>query len=50
VLDPLIELAPGLALPDGRRLRDLAQAVAGQGVRRLDGPPLGAPGSAARVP
>ena len=50
VLDPLIELAPGLVLPDGRRLRDLARTVAGQGVRRLDGPPLGAPGWAARVP
>jgi 2-amino-4-hydroxy-6-hydroxymethyldihydropteridine diphosphokinase len=37
VLDPLAELAPMLALPDGRRVRDLRQAVGDQGVRRLDG-------------
>ena len=34
VLDPLAELAPGLVLPDGRPVRDLRAAVAGQGVRR----------------
>jgi 2-amino-4-hydroxy-6-hydroxymethyldihydropteridine diphosphokinase len=43
VLDPLGELAPMLVLPDGRRLRDLGQSLRDQGVRRLDGPPLGHP-------
>jgi 2-amino-4-hydroxy-6-hydroxymethyldihydropteridine diphosphokinase len=47
VLDPLAELAPMLELPDGRRLRDLRTHVAGQGVRRVAGAPLGA---AARLP
>jgi 2-amino-4-hydroxy-6-hydroxymethyldihydropteridine diphosphokinase len=32
VLEPLLELDPGLTLPDGRRLRDLLPAVAGQRV------------------
>lgn len=41
VLDPLLELAPELVLPDGRRLRDLRHALRDQGVRRLDGPTLG---------
>jgi len=41
VLDPLAELAPMLALPDGRRVRDLRQAASDQRVRRLEGPPLG---------
>ena len=44
VLDPLAELAPMLVLPDGRPVRDLQQAVRDQGVRRLDGPPLGCSG------
>jgi 2-amino-4-hydroxy-6-hydroxymethyldihydropteridine diphosphokinase len=40
VLVPLLELAPDLALPDGRRLRDaLADLGEGQEVRRA-GPPL----------
>ena len=38
VLEPLLEIAPELALPDGRRLRDLRGAVGDQGVRRLDAP------------
>jgi 2-amino-4-hydroxy-6-hydroxymethyldihydropteridine diphosphokinase len=50
VLDPLAELAPTLALPDGRRVRDLRQAVRDQGVRRLDGPPLFDPEPPARLP
>jgi 2-amino-4-hydroxy-6-hydroxymethyldihydropteridine diphosphokinase len=50
VLDPLAELAPMLALPDGRRVRDLQQAVRDQGVRRLDGPPLADPEPPARLP
>jgi 2-amino-4-hydroxy-6-hydroxymethyldihydropteridine diphosphokinase len=50
VLDPLAELAPLLVLPDGRRVRDLQQAVRDQGVRRLDGPRLGAPTPPARLP
>jgi len=50
VLDPLAELAPMLVLPDGRRVRDLRQAVSDQGVRRLDGPPLGNPEPPARLP
>ena len=43
VLEPLAELAPELELPDGRRIADLLAAVGDQGVRRLDGPPLGDP-------
>ena len=39
VLVPLLELDPGLTLPDGRRLADELAALAGQGVRRA-GPPL----------
>ncbi len=40
VLVPLLELDPGLALPDGERLVDLLQALGpGQAVRRV-GPPL----------
>ena len=40
VLVPLLELDPGLTLPDGRRLADALQALgAGQEVRRA-GPPL----------
>jgi 2-amino-4-hydroxy-6-hydroxymethyldihydropteridine diphosphokinase len=50
VLEPLAELAPGLVLPDGRRVADLLAAVADQGVRRLDGPPLGDPARLARLP
>jgi len=50
VLDPLAELAPMLVLPDGRRVRDLRRAVQGQGVRRLEGPPLGDLVRAARLP
>ena len=50
VLDPLGELAPMLVLPDGRRLRDLRQAVGDQGVRRLDGLPLGVRAAPARLP
>src|SRR5262249_17554527 len=36
-LEPLLELDPGLALPDGRPLAGLLAAVAGQAVRRVDG-------------
>ena len=50
VLDPLVELAPRLVLPDGRRLGDLQQAVGEQGVRRLEGTPLGDPAASARLP
>ena len=50
VLEPLAELAPELELPDGRRVADLLAAVADQGVRRLEGPPLGAPVRPARLP
>jgi 2-amino-4-hydroxy-6-hydroxymethyldihydropteridine diphosphokinase len=50
VLDPLFELAPLLTLPDGRRLRDLREAVRDQGVRRLDGRTLGVPDGPARLP
>jgi 2-amino-4-hydroxy-6-hydroxymethyldihydropteridine diphosphokinase len=50
VLDPLAELSPMLELPDGRRIRDLRLDVQDQGVRRLDGPPLGHTGSSARLP
>ena len=40
VLEPLLELDPGLALPDGDALRDaLAALPPGQDVR-LAGPPL----------
>jgi 2-amino-4-hydroxy-6-hydroxymethyldihydropteridine diphosphokinase len=47
VLDPLVELAPRLALPDGRRIRDLRAEVADQGVWRVAGAPLW---DAARLP
>jgi 2-amino-4-hydroxy-6-hydroxymethyldihydropteridine diphosphokinase len=47
VLEPLAELAPMLELPDGRRVRELRRQVAGQGVRRIAGAPLG---DAARLP
>jgi 2-amino-4-hydroxy-6-hydroxymethyldihydropteridine diphosphokinase len=50
VLEPLVELAPSLALPDGRRVADLLRSVGEQGVRRLDGPPVGDPSRPARVP
>jgi 2-amino-4-hydroxy-6-hydroxymethyldihydropteridine diphosphokinase len=50
VLDPLFELAPDLVLPDGRRVRDLREAVADQGVRRMDGAPLGSLIDPARLP
>jgi 2-amino-4-hydroxy-6-hydroxymethyldihydropteridine diphosphokinase len=36
-LEPLVELAPGLSLPDGRTLRALLEAVQDQDVRLLDG-------------
>jgi 2-amino-4-hydroxy-6-hydroxymethyldihydropteridine diphosphokinase len=36
-LEPLVELDPGLRLPDGRPLSGLLEAVSDQGVRRLDG-------------
>lgn len=43
VLIPLVELDPGLATPDGRRLADrLAELPVDEGVR-LDGPPLRLP-------
>jgi 2-amino-4-hydroxy-6-hydroxymethyldihydropteridine diphosphokinase len=35
VLDPLLELEPGLRLPDGTALASLLDAVAGQPVRRV---------------
>ena len=39
VLVPLLELDPGLALPDGTRLRDALVALGdGQAVRRVGGP------------
>jgi 2-amino-4-hydroxy-6-hydroxymethyldihydropteridine diphosphokinase len=50
VLEPLAELTPLLVLPDGRRVADLLAAVGDQGVRRLDGPPLGDPARLARLP
>jgi 2-amino-4-hydroxy-6-hydroxymethyldihydropteridine diphosphokinase len=40
VLVPLLELDPGLTLPDGTRLRDALDALGGgQEVRRAEGPP-----------
>jgi 2-amino-4-hydroxy-6-hydroxymethyldihydropteridine diphosphokinase len=36
-LEPLVELDPGLSLPDGRLLSALLEAVRDQSVRRLDG-------------
>jgi 2-amino-4-hydroxy-6-hydroxymethyldihydropteridine diphosphokinase len=36
-LEPLVELDPGLRLPDGRRLSALLETVSDQPVRRLDG-------------
>jgi 2-amino-4-hydroxy-6-hydroxymethyldihydropteridine diphosphokinase len=36
-LEPLVELDPGLRLPDGRALSALLEAVSDQAVRRLDG-------------
>jgi 2-amino-4-hydroxy-6-hydroxymethyldihydropteridine diphosphokinase len=36
-LEPLVELDPGLSLPDGRQLSALLEAVRDQAVRRLDG-------------
>ena len=36
-LEPLVELDPGLRLPDGRPLSGLLEAVSDQAVRRLDG-------------
>ena len=38
VLEPLLELEPGLSLPDGTRLADALAALRGQRVRRLDDP------------
>ena len=35
VLAPLVELDPGLALPDGRRLADALEALEGQRVERV---------------
>lgn len=36
VLQPLVEIAPDLRLPDGRRVADLLHGLQGQAVRRLD--------------
>ncbi len=36
-LEPLVELDPGLRLPDGRQQSGLLEAVSDQAVRRLDG-------------
>ena len=36
-LEPLLELDPGLSLPDGVPLATLLEAVRDQAVRRLDG-------------
>jgi 2-amino-4-hydroxy-6-hydroxymethyldihydropteridine diphosphokinase len=36
-LEPLVEIDPGLSLPDGRLLSALLEAVRDQAVRRLDG-------------
>jgi 2-amino-4-hydroxy-6-hydroxymethyldihydropteridine diphosphokinase len=36
-LEPLVELDPGLSLPDGRLLSALLEGVRDQAVRRLDG-------------
>ena len=38
VLEPLLELDPELALPDGTRLADALEALRGQRVQRLDEP------------
>ncbi|MGB4553123.1 MAG: 2-amino-4-hydroxy-6-hydroxymethyldihydropteridine diphosphokinase [bacterium] len=35
VLIPLLELAPSLSLPDGRKIADLAKAVDSRGVKRI---------------
>jgi 2-amino-4-hydroxy-6-hydroxymethyldihydropteridine diphosphokinase len=37
VLEPLLELDPGLALPDGTRLKDALDGLLGQRVERLGG-------------
>ena len=44
VLEPLLELDPGLALPDGTRLADRVGAVADQPVTRLSPPGWGVSG------
>lgn len=36
VLQPLLEIAPDLRLPDGRRVAELLAGLQGQAVRRLD--------------
>jgi 2-amino-4-hydroxy-6-hydroxymethyldihydropteridine diphosphokinase len=36
-LEPLVELDPGLSLPDGRLLSGLLEGVSDQAVRRIDG-------------
>jgi 2-amino-4-hydroxy-6-hydroxymethyldihydropteridine diphosphokinase len=41
VLEPLLELDPGLTLPDGTRLADCVAAVAGQPVERVAPPGWG---------
>ena len=41
VLEPLLELDPGLTLPDGTRLADCVPAVADQAVTRLSPPGWG---------
>jgi 2-amino-4-hydroxy-6-hydroxymethyldihydropteridine diphosphokinase len=41
VLEPLLELDPGLTLPDGTRLADCVAAVADQPVTRLSPPGWG---------
>lgn len=37
VLEPLVEIAPGLTLPDGRRIADLLPSVSAQEVRKVAG-------------
>jgi 2-amino-4-hydroxy-6-hydroxymethyldihydropteridine diphosphokinase len=38
VLIPLLELAPALSLPGGRKVADLARTVDSRGVRKIGGP------------
>ena len=41
VLEPLLELDPGLTLPDGTRLADCVAAVGGQPVAQMSPPGWG---------